>query len=85
MCMEVVFLHLFMATVFMVVSQAPLDLSVSVELSISTFYELLDLEYVLRTLGALSGQWLVYGAHVILSSGCLLAQVSLSLYYFGII
>lgn len=56
MCMEVVFLHLFMATVFMVVSQAPLDLSVSVELSISTFYELLDLEYVLRTLGALSGQ-----------------------------
>lgn len=36
-----------MATVFMVVSQAPLDLSVSVELSISTFYELLDLEYVL--------------------------------------
>jgi len=45
-----------MATVFMVASQAPLDLSVSVELSISAFYELLDLEYVLRTLGALSGQ-----------------------------
>lgn len=72
------------AIVFMVAFQAPLDLSVPVELSISTFYELLDLEYALRTLGALSVQWLVYGAHIILSSGCLLAQVSPSLYCFGI-
>lgn len=35
------------AAVFTVAPQAPLDLSLSVELSISTFYELLDLEYVL--------------------------------------
>lgn len=49
------------------------------------FYVHLDLEYILQTLWALSAQRLVYGAHVILSSGCLWAQVSLSLYYFGII
>lgn len=44
------------AAVFMVAPQAPLDLSFPVELSISTFYEVLDLKCVLQTLGTLSGQ-----------------------------